>query len=402
MTPRTPAPARLAPGDVLRVGAAGLRTRPTRALLSALGVAIGIAAMLAVVGISASGRADLRRALDDLGTNLLTVTGADNDPSGDGRLPGTATAMIGRIAPVESAAAVGKLPDDVHAYRNDHVPAHETNGILVYATDLGLPATVGATLAHGAWLNAATATYPGVVLGADAARRLGVVRAGPGVLVQLGDERFAVIGILDPLPLAPELDGAALVGTTAAQRYLGGGSRPTTVYLRAVDEQVTAVRDVLAATANPDAPYLVAVSRPSDALAAKLATERALNSLVLGLGAVALVVGGVGVANTMVISVLERRTEIGLRRALGATRSHIRLQFLTESLLLTALGGLGGVALGVAVTAGYAVTRTWPVVVPGWSVAAGAGAALAVGVTAGLYPAVRAARLSPTEALGSA
>jgi putative ABC transport system permease protein len=230
----------------------------------------------------ASGRADLRRALDDLGTNLLTVTGADNDPSGDGRLPGTATShdRADRAGPERGRGrqAAGRRPRVPQRPR----PAHETNGILVYATDLGLPATVGATLAHGAWLNAATATYPGVVLGADAARRLGVVRAGPGVLVQLGDERFAVIGILDPLPLAPELDGAALVGTTAAQRYLGGGSRPTTVYLRAVDEQVTAVRDVLAATANPDAPYLVAVSRPSDALAAKLATERALNSLVLG------------------------------------------------------------------------------------------------------------------------
>jgi putative ABC transport system permease protein len=397
---------RLPVDDVLRVGAVGLRTRPVRALLSALGIALGIAAMLAVVGVSASGRADLQRALDALGTNLLTVTGGDADASGDragdGRLPGTATTMIERIAPVLSAAAVSKLPDDVHAYRNDRVPAEQTNGILIYATDLDLPATVGATLAHGAWLNAATARYPGVVLGAEAGRRLGIARAGPGVLVQIGDERFAVIGVLDPLPLAPELDSAALVGTAAAQEYLAAGHHPTAVYLRAVDEQVAAVRDVLSATANPDAPYLVDVSRPSDALTAKLAAERALNSLVLGLGAVALVVGGVGVANTMVISVLERRTEIGLRRALGATRGHIRLQFLTESLLLTALGGLGGVALGVAVTAGYAYTRAWPAVVPGWSVAAAAAAALTVGVTAGLYPAIRAARQSPTEALSSA
>ena len=395
-------PRRLPAGDVLRIGAVGLRTRPTRAMLSALGISIGIAAMLAVVGISASGRADLQRTLDDLGTNVLTVTGADGDAGGDGQLPDTSTAMVKRIAPVLSAAAVSRLPDDVHTYRNDRVAANQTNGITTYAADLDLPAAVGGTLAHGAWLNPATATFPGVVLGSSSAQRLGIAKAGPGVLVRIGDEHFAVLGILDPLPLAPELDSAALVGTTAAREYLRGGYRPTTIYLRAVDEQVSTVRDVLVATANPNAPYLAVVSRPSDALAAKIATERAFNSLLLGLGAVALLVGGVGVANTMVISVLERRTEIGLRRALGATRAHIRLQFLTESLLLTALGGVGGSLLGTLITAAYALTRGWPTVLPGWSVAASAGATLVVGIIAGLYPAIRAARLSPTEALTAA
>lgn len=395
-------PRRLSPGDMLRVGAVGLRTRPVRASLSALGIAIGIAAMLAVVGISGSGQADLQRTLDNLGTNLLTVSGADSDRGGDGQLPDTATAMIERIAPVLSAASVSRLPDDVHVYRNDRVPAHQTNGISTYATDLGLPATVGATIADGAWLNPAIATYPGVVLGADAAQRLGIAAAGPETLVQLADERFAVIGILNPVPLAPELDSAALVGTVAAQTYLGGGARPTAIYLRAVDEQVSAVRTVLAATANPSAPYLVIVSRPSDALAAKLATERAFNGLLLGLGAVALIVGGIGVANTMVISVLERRAEIGLRRALGATRGQVRTQFLVESLMLSALGGLGGVALGAGVTIGYAFIQRWPPVVPAWALTAGIGATLAVGAVAGLYPAIRAARQAPTQALSAA
>jgi putative ABC transport system permease protein len=376
---------------VVRVGAAGLRTRPLRAALSALGIAIGIAAMLSVVGISASGRADLQRTLDALGTNLLTVEG-DN-------LPGTATAMIARIGPVSAAAAVRKLPDTMHIYRNDRVPAEQTNGIIPYAADLGLLSTVGAAVARGSWLNAAVATYPAVVLGTLAAQRLGVVTL-PTSLV-MGGRTFTAVGVLQPVPLAPELDSAALIGALAADRYLGAGGAVSKVYLRAADKQVVAVRDVLAATANPAAPYETVVSRPSDALAAKLATEHTFNALLLGLGAVALLVGGVGIANTMVISVLERRAEVGLRRSLGARRGQVRLQFLTESVLLTLLGGAGGTVLGTLVTLGYAVLQRWPVSIPWWAVSAGLAAALAVGAIAGIYPAVRAAALSPTTALAS-
>jgi putative ABC transport system permease protein len=161
------------------------------------------------------------------------------------------------------------------------------------------------------------------------------------------------------------------------------------------------VRGVLAATANPEHPNELEVSRPSDALAAKRATDATLDALLLGLGGVALLVGGVGAANTMVISVLERRAEIGLRRALGATRGHIRVQFLAESLLLSALGGAGGVLLGIAVTSVYAVTQQWPAVVPPWATAGGVGVTLVIGGLAGLYPAIRAARLAPTEALAA-
>jgi putative ABC transport system permease protein len=394
-------PRRLGLTDVLRVGAVGLRTRPLRVVLSAVGIAIGIAAMVAVVGISASGRADLQRTLDGLGSNLLTVAGGDNQGGEDAQFPANAVAMIERIGPVLNAAAISELPDSVRVYRNDRVPVQQTNGIVPYSTDLDLPATVGATVASGAWLRSAIASYPGVVLGATTAQRLGITAAGPGVLVQVGDQRFAVIGILDPVPLVPEIDSSALVGTAAAQRYLGGTGRPSVIFLRAVDDQVPAVRAVVPATANPVEPIGVVVSRPSDALAAKIATERAFNGVLLGLGAVALLVGGVGVGNTMVISVLERRAEIGLRRSLGATRSQILVQFLTESLLLATLGGIGGVLLGALVTTGYAVWQGWPPTVPVWAAAAGIGATVCVGMLAGWYPAMRAARLAPTEALGA-
>ena len=393
-------PARMGARDVARVGAAGLRARPARVVLSALGIAIGIAAMVAVVGISTSSRADLDRQLDALGTNLLTV-GPGQDLFGeDSHLPAEAPGMIAAIGPVESVAATG-LVGDARVYRNDRVPAGESGGLAVTAAEPGLLDTVGATVASGAFLDGATSAYPAVVLGATAADALGVGAAGADQQVWLGDHWFTVTGVLGPVPLAPELDTAALVGWPVAEELLGFDGFATTVYTRTHEDAVEDVQGVLAATANPEAPNEVEVSRPSDALAAEQAADTALDGLLLGLGAVALLVGGVGVANTMVISILERRAEIGLRRSLGATRGQVRLQFLAESLLLSGVGGLAGVVLGTVVTAGYAAARGWPAVVPPWALAGGLGATLAVGAVAGLYPAVRAARMPPTAALAT-
>jgi putative ABC transport system permease protein len=390
-------PARLRLGDILRVGGAGLRARPMRVVLSALGIAIGIAAMIAVVGISSSGRAELDRQLDRLGTDLLRATPGSDFFGGAATLPDEAPAMIERIGPVTEVSAVGSVSANV--YRSDLIPEIESGGIATYAVDLDLPETLGATLADGAWLNAATAEYPAVVLGATTARQLGIDRAAPDMQVLVGGEWFTVVGILDPVPLAPEVDTAALVGWPVAEDLLGFVGHPTTVYTRSDEASVGAVSAVLAATANPSAPSEVEVSRPSDALAARAAADQAFTGLLLGLGAVALLVGGVGVANTMVISVLERRGEIGLRRSLGATRGHIRSQFLAESLLLALVGGVAGVVLGVAATAVYAALQSWPTLVPLWASLGGLAATVLVGVIAGLYPAARAARLSPTEAL---
>ncbi len=390
-------PPRLRISDLARVASVGLRTRRVRAALSALGIAIGVAAIVAVLGLSASSQAGLLGEIDKLGTNLLTVTNGQTLFGQTAELPLAAPGMIARIGPVTQVQETGSTSANV--YRSPLIPSVNTNAISVQAASLGLPATVGTTVAAGSYLNAATAQEPVAVLGAAAAQRLGIDRIYPGERVWLGGQWFYLAGILTPALLAPEIDGSVLVGFPAAERYLGFDGHPTTVYVRGVTSQVAAVQSVLAATANPEAPNEVDVSQPSAALTARAEAQSALNSLFLGLGAVSLLVGAVGVGNIMLIGVLERRSEIGLRRALGATKRQIRSQFLSEAILLALLGGAAGVVAGILATAVYANTKGWTVVIPTTAWAGGLLAAVMIGAIAGLLPAIRAARMSPTEAL---
>jgi putative ABC transport system permease protein len=363
-----------------------------------LGIAIGVGAIVAVLGLSSSSQAGLLAEIDRLGTNLLTVNNGQTFNGQTAELPVSAPAMIDRIYAVQRVAETGSV-SNVDAYRSPLIPSIHTNALTVDAASLGLPRTVGTNMHQGSYLNAATAKQPVAVLGAAAAQRLGVDRIYPRERIWVGGMWFYVAGVLEPATLAPEIDSSVLVGFAAAERYLDLDGHPSTIYVRSQTSQTAAVQSLLATTANPENPSEVDVSQPSAALSARADAAGAFNGLFLGLGAVALLAGAVGVANIMIISVLERRSEIGLRRALGATKGQIRTQFLTEAVVLGLIGGAVGVAAGILATAVYAHAKHWAVVVPTEAWTGGIGAAIAIGAIAGLIPALRAARLSPAEAL---
>jgi putative ABC transport system permease protein len=402
-----PGDGRLALRDRLRVASVGLRARPARAALSALGIAIGTAAIVGVLGLSSSSQSGLLAEIDRLGTNLLTVEAGQSLSGGEAKLPGEARARITHLDNVQQVTDAALLRD-VKVYRNSLVPEANSGGLEVRAASLNLLSVLGTEVSRGNWLNEATAHGPVAVLGSIAAGRLGIERIDAHQRIWLGHRWFEIAGILEPSPLAPEIDSSALIGYPAAQHYLGyvtvvgdeqAAGPPSSIYVRTTTGHEAAVQELLGRTANPEAPNEVNVSQPSDVLTARAAATGAFDSLILGLGVVALIVGAIGVANIMIVSVLERRSEIGLRRALGATKGQIRAQFLGESILLAVIGGVVGVLAGAAATDVYASSKSWAVVIPVEAWVGGIASAIVIGALAGLLPAIRASRMPPAVAL---
>ena len=385
------------PRDMVGLAVVGLRARRTRTLLTAAGIAVGIAALVAVLGISASSRADLLDRLDALGTNRLQVQAGNSIGGGSASLTDDAVAMIRRITPVESVSGITAVSGTVR--RSPYVDAGEGGGIGIEATDPGLLRALGGSMATGRFLDGASARVPTVVLGSDAATTLGITSLEGDPMVYLDDTWFTVVGIMRPIPLFANLDASVFVDGTFAVDHLGAQTAPQTVFVVASPDQVDAVRNVLPATASPEEPTAVEVSRPTDAIAAKDAADSTLTALLLGLGSVALLGGGIGVANVMVMGVWGGPTGCGVRRPPGAGGRHIRLQFLLESVLLAGLGGLGGVLLGSVVTVAWTRVQGSATAIPLAGVAAGVGISLVLGALAGLSPAARAARLDPADAI---
>ncbi len=363
--PAAPAPARLRPGDLAGLASVGLRTRKLRAALSALGIAIGVAAIVAVLGLAGSSQAGLLAEIGKLGTNLLTVTNGTTINGQPAELPDAAPGMVGQLPGVIAVQYTGTV-NNINVYRSPLIPAIDTDGLSIEAASLGLPAVAGTSVAQGSYLNTATAKEPVAVLGVETAQLMGIDRIWPGERIWVGGQWFYLVGILSPATLAPPLDTSVLVGFPAAQTYLGFDGHPSELYVRTVNTPAatTRVDNLLAAQANPQNQNEVSVSQPSNALTAQADAVGAFDTLFLGLGAVALLVGAVGVANIMIISVLERWQEIGLRRALGATKGQIRAQFLAEAILLALAGGAAGDMAGAAATAIYAHAKGWAIVIP--------------------------------------
>lgn len=390
--------ARLPPRELLGASIQGLRTRRLRAALSALGIAIGIGAMVAVVGVSASSQAQLLATIDALGTNLLTITPGQTFTGNNEVLPATSVASVDLMRAVDSAVAVYQL-SGATVLRTAFVPSLQTGGIGVDAAGENLPHVLGVRLASGRFLDGVADRYPEVVLGSQAASVLAITHVGGHVMVYLGNKWFSVVGVLKHVVLDPTLDTTVFISLPVAERLFELQPSPSEIYVRANVTHVIQVSNLLAPTVDPQNADGVQVARPTDALEARAAANGQFTTLLLGLGAVALLVGAIGIANIMVISVLERRSEIGMWRALGATRRHVSAQFLTESGLLAAFGGITGLALGAGATEAYSLAQNQPFVVPLYALVVAPAAGFVIGAVAGLYPAAKAARLSPTEAL---
>ena len=390
---------RLSIGDSIRTALIGPRSRKMRTALSALGVAVGIAAITAITGIAASNQAQLLAELDELGANMIMVQPGYGPDSKPVALPDTAAGMIERVKGVEQVGVLEKVPDGTGVYRNDLMPKSQGNGLTAYAASPEFLSSVEGSVAKGSWFDETDRSLPVTVLGAAAAARMGITETG--VRVWIGERWYTVIGILDSAGLAESIDASAFLGDRWAAEHVSakGDDTIASIYVRMADGGTgEKVREAIARAANPGSPY-VQVTGLGDLAGARETADDSLSGLAVGLAAIALLVGGIGIANTMVVAVLERRGEIGLRRALGARPGQIAGQFVAEAIVLGGLGGIAGVVCGALAVVAYAAIQGQSATIPVLVLVGGPIVALAVGVIAGLYPAVSAARLSPTTAL---
>ncbi len=383
--------------DLFFVALYGVRARRGRAALTSIGIGIGIAAIVAVTGISASGRADLLATLESLGTNLIKASPQAGFFGTQEKLPDGVVGMIERIGPVEEVTSTTQT--DLIVRRSDFISEFEGGGISTIVTSPELLQVVGGNLIEGRFIQDGLSNIPVTVLGSVTASRLGINTLDTPTKILIGNEWFGVVGIIDELKIHPDLDRSVFIGYGVAKTLFDIDKEPTTIYVRANPTYIEDVVEVIAPSMNPENPDQVQVSRPSDALEAQEAADAAFTNLLLGLGSVALLVGGVAIANVMVMSVLERRMEIGVRRSIGATRKEIRYQFLLESIVLSGIGGLVGVVLGTGVTLGYTNYTDIVFSIPVSQVLGAILLALLIGAISGVYPAIKASKIQPAEAV---
>lgn len=387
--------------DVVSQAVRGLTSRKLRTALTALGISIGIASLISIQGITEANQADARAEIDALGSDFLFIT-PGTGVTEEAELLSYAPAMLDtHLSPVEYVAAL--YPVDARARRNALIPEVQTGGVTVSAVtaaDLDLLEPVNGSVAFGRFHDPTSVEVPAVVLGSLAAERLGIRHLTGHPTINISGADFSVIGVLNEFEtLNTDLNRTAIIGLTVATKLFETPDTPGAIYAQVRPELLDDVRELIPAQANPAAPGEVAVSRPTEALEIREVIDETFARILQALAIIVLAVGGIGIANIMVISVIERRGEIGLRRSLGATRKHIASQFIIESTVLSLLGGLLGVAIGVSIVVGYARYKDFEIIIPWFWLSIGVGAAFALGALAGLYPAWRASRLDPAEAV---
>ena len=383
--------------DLFFVAVYGVKARKGRAALTSIGIGIGIAAIVAVSGIAASGSADLLSTLESLGTNLVKASPQAGFFGTQEELPEGVIGMVERIGPVEEVTSTTQT--DLLVRRSNFISEFEGGGISTIVTSSELLNVIGGKLSEGRFITDGLSDLPVTVLGSVTAKRLGITNLSKPTKILIDDEWFGVIGIVEELKIHPDLDRSVFIGYGAAKILFDINEEPTTIYLRANPTFIEDVVEVIAPSMNPENPDQVEVSRPSDALEAQQAVEASFTNLLLGLGSVALLVGGVAIANVMVMSVLERRMEIGVRRSIGATRREIRYQFLLESIVLSGIGGLVGVMLGSLITLAYTNYTNIVFSIPVWQILGAVVLALLIGAISGVYPAIKASKIQPAEAV---
>ncbi|KAA8820560.1 ABC transporter permease [Bifidobacterium rousetti] len=379
------------------IGATG---RISRTVLAALGIALGVAAYVALSGIAASNQAALLARLDALGANLQVVSPGRDAAQQPVPLPAYAPETIARQPQVEQVGVFDTAPENVRIFKNEFVPKSNGNALTLTVMRPGALDAVGATIAQGHGIDENNQHLPVAILGSEAAYRLGVTTVGDRILID--DAWYGVVGILAPAPQAQNLDPSVIIGSTQAKASHPDQAETigqiSAIYVRTKPGDAETLRRMLAHAANL-AGANVSVNASADLSEARNTTDDSLNTLGLMIGAIALAVGGMSIANMMIVTVMERRGEIGLRRALGATPGAIRMQFVTEAAMLSAFGGLAGITLGAGTAFGFAIWAGQPAVLEWGTLPAAWGAAVLVGALAGIYPASRAARLTPTAAL---
>ena len=383
--------------DLFFVAVYGVKARKGRAALTSIGIGIGIAAIVAVSGIAASGSADLLSTLESLGTNLVKASPQAGFFGTQEELPEGVIGMVERIGPVEEVTSTTQT--DLLVRRSNFISEFEGGGISTIVTSSELLNVIGGKLSEGRFITDGLSDLPVTVLGSVTAKRLGITNLSKPTKILIDDEWFGVIGIVEELKIHPDLDRSVFIGYGAAKKLFDINEEPTTIYLRANPTFIEDVVEVIAPSMNPENPDQVEVSRPSDALEAQQAVEASFTNLLLGLGSVALLVGGVAIANVMVMSVLERRMVIGVRRSIGATRREIRYQFLLESIVLSGIGGLVGVMLGSLITLAYTNYTNIVFSIPVWQILGAVVLALLIGAISGVYPAIKASKIQPAEAV---